>query len=135
MEARTFGVMQIKLAYLFVKKHWKIFAMAVWSIGIFIFSRKNNQAAIETLETRKKSYESQIKALEEARNTEIKKREDLTLKYKETLAKIEEKYAVKEEELSRKEKKKVKEIIEKAKDNPDEISNKLESLFGFSVTD
>jgi len=125
----------LKLAYLFVKKYWKIFAMAVWSIGIFVFSRKNNQAAMEALETRKKSYESQIKALEDARKTEIKKREELTLKYKETLAKIEEKYAVKEKELSIKEKKKVKDIIKRAEGNPDEINNKLESLFGFTAAD
>ena len=125
-------MMQIRLAWLFAKKHWKLFAMAVWSIGIFIFARKNNQAAIETLETRKKSYESQIQTLEEARDTEIKKREDLALKYKETLAKIEKKYTLKEKELSRKEKKKIKEIIKKAESNPDEISDKLENLFGFT---
>ena len=126
-------MIQIKLAWIFIKKHWKAFAMAAWSIGIFIFARKNNQAAVETLETRKKSYESQIQALEEARNTEIKKREELTLKYKETLAKIEKKYALKEEELSKKEKKKVKEIIKKAESNPDEINDKLENLFGFTT--
>jgi len=125
-------MIQLKLAWIFVKKHWKAFAMAAWSIGIFIFARKNNQAAIETLETRKKSYESQIQTLKEARDTEIKKREDLALKYKETLVKIEEKYTLKEEELSRREKRKVKEIIKKAESNPDEISNKLENLFGFT---
>lgn len=128
-------MMQVKLAWIFIKKNWKIFAMAIWSIGIFIFARKNNQAAIETMEARKKSYESQIQALQDARNVEIQKREELTLKYKETLAKIEEKYTIKEEELSRKEKKKVKEIIKKAESNPDEISNKLEDLFGFTITD
>ena len=128
-------MIQLKLAWIFVKKHWKVFAMAIWSIGIFIFARKNNQAAIETLDARKKSYESQIQALQDARNVEIQKREELTLKYKETLAKIEKKYTIKEEELSRKEKKKVKEIIKKAESNPDEISNKLEDLFGFTVTD
>ena len=127
--------MQIKLAWIFVKKHWKVFVMAAWSIGIFIFARKNNQAAIETMEARKKSYESQIQALQDARNIEIQKREELTLKYKETLAKIEDKYSIKKEELSRKEKKKVKEIIKKAENKPDEINNKLEKLFGFTVTD
>ena len=128
-------MMQLKLAWIFVKKHWKVFAMTIWSVGIFIFARKNNQAAIETLDAKKKSYESQIQALQDARSAEIQKREELTLKYKETLAKIEEKYTIKEEELSKKEKKKVKEIIKKAESNPDEISNKLEDLFGFTVTD
>jgi len=127
-------MIKIKLAWLFVKEHWKVFAMAIWSIGIFIFARKNNQAAIETMEVRKKSYESQIQALQDARNVEIQKRGELTLKYQETLVKIEEKYAIKEKELSRKEKKKVKEIIKKAESSPNEINNKLEELFGFAVT-
>ena len=124
---------RLKLAHIFVKKNWKLFAMAVWSIMIWIISRKNNQAAIETLEAKKKSYEDQIKILEDARKSEIEKREELTLKYKETLVRIEEKYAVKEKELSIKEKKKVKDIIKRAEGNPDEISNKLENLFGFTA--
>ena len=56
----------------------------------------------------------------------------LNLKYRQAIVTIEEKYNKKEKELSRKEKKIVKEIIKKAKDNPDEINNKIEELFGFT---
>jgi len=128
-------VLQIRLAWIWVKKHWKIAALAVWTLAVWIISRRNSAAALETLAAKKESYEGQIKALQDARDTEVKKREELTLKYKETLAKIEEKYAVKEKELSIKEKKKVKDIIKRAEGNPDEISDKLESLFGFTAAD
>ena len=65
----------------------------------------------------------------------FKKREELHLKYRVTLGKIKEKYDLEEEQLSRKKKKKVKEIIKKAKDNPDEINEKIENLFGFTAAD
>ena len=83
------------------------------------------------MQANKESYEAQIKVLKDQHKIEVKKREELRLKYEETLAKIEEKYKKKREELSKVEKKKVKEIVQKAKDNPDEINKKIEDLFGF----
>ena len=43
------------------------------------------------MDANKKSYEAQIKSLKEQHKIEVKKREELHLKYQETLAKIEEK--------------------------------------------
>ena len=48
---------------------------------------------------------------------------------------IKEKYNLKEEDFSREKKKKIKEIVKKAKDNPDEINEKIENLFGFTAAD
>ncbi len=84
------------------------------------------------MEANKESYEKQIKSLKKQHVIEVKKREELHLKYQETLARIEEKYKKKKEDLSRVEKKKVKEIVQKAKDSPDEINKKIEDLFGFT---
>ena len=83
------------------------------------------------MDANKKSYEARIRSLKDQHKIEVKKREELHLKYQETLAKIEEKYKKKKEQLSKVEKKKVKEIVQKAKDNPDEINKKIEDLFGF----
>jgi cytochrome c-type biogenesis protein CcmE len=80
----------------------------------------------------KESYETQIKSLKEQRIIEKQKIKELNLKYKEVLAKIEEKYSKKEKDLSRKEKNKIKEIVTKAKDNPVEINEKIENIFGFT---
>ena len=63
---------------------------------------------------------------------EIKYREELLLKYKETLDIIEKEFKLKEEELSTIKKKKIKQIIEDSKDNPHEIDKKIEDLFGFT---
>ncbi len=125
-------MIHLKIAWLWLKKNWKATAIAVWTIFIWFVSRKNSQGAIDAMNANKESYEARIRSLKNQHKIEVQKREELHLKYQETLAKIEEKYKKKKEELSIVEKKKVKEIVEKAKDNPDEISKKIENLFGFT---
>ena len=125
-------MIQLRIAWLWVKKNWKATALVVWSIFVWLISRKNSQGAIDAMNANKESYEAQIKSLKVQHKIEVQKREELHLKYQETLVKIEEKYKKKKEELSKVEKKKGKEIVQKAKDNPDEINKKIEDLFGFS---
>ena len=125
-------ILKLKIFWACLKKNWKTAALAAWSIIVWVISRRNSSAAIEAMEANKESYEAQIKSLKDQHKIEVKKREELHLKYQETLAKIEEKYKKKKEQLSKVEKKKVKEIVQKAKDNPDEINKKIEDLFGFT---
>ena len=132
MEAWKILIVNIKIFWTWLKNNWKVTALTVWSIVVWFISRRNSHAAIEAMEANKESYEAQIKALKDQHNIEIQKREELRLKYEETLAKIEEKYKKKRQDLTRVEKKKVKQIVQKAKDNPDEISKKIEDLFGFT---
>ena len=124
-------LLKLKIAYQLAKKYWKATALIVWTIAVWLFSRKNADGALEALKASKESHEKQISSLKEEHRIEIAKREQLELNYKQTIATIEEKYKKKEQELSRKEKRKVKEIVQKAKDNPDEINKKIEDLFGF----
>ena len=125
-------ILKLKIFWSCLKKNWKAAALAIWSIVVWVVSRRNSSAAIEAMEANKKSYEAQIKSLKDEHEIEVKKREELHLKYQETLAKIEEKYKKKKDELSKVEKKKVKEIVQKAKESPDEINKKIEDLFGFT---
>ena len=125
-------ILKLKLLWASVKKNWKLALLAIWSVVIWLISRKNAQGAIDAMKANKESYESQIASLKREHKIEKEKLEQLNLKYRETIATIEKKYDVKEKELSKEKKKRVKEIVEKAKDNPDEINEKLENLFGFT---
>ena len=125
-------ILKIKIFWAWIKKNWKLTVLAIWSVLVWFISRRSSQGAIDAMNANKKSYEAQIKSLKEQHSIEVKKREELHLKYQETLAKIEEKYKKKKEQLSKVEKKKVKEIVKEAKDNPDEINRKIENLFGFT---
>jgi len=124
-------LLKFKIAWQLIIKYWKAAALVIWTVLIWFFSRKNADGAIEALKASKESHEKQISSLKDQHKIEIAKREELELKYKQTIATIEQKYEKKEQELSKKEKKKVKEIVQKAKDNPDEINKKIEDLFGF----
>lgn len=125
-------ILKLKLLWAAVKKNWKLVLLAVWSVVVWLVSRKNAQGAIDAMKANKESYESQIASLKREHKIEKEKLEQLNLKYRETIATIEKKYDVKEKELSREKKRRVKQIIEKAKDNPNEINEKIENLFGFT---
>ena len=125
-------MLKLKLFWAGLKKNWKLALLAVWSVVIWLVSRKNAQGAIDAMKANKESYEAQIDSLKREHKIEKERLEQLNLKYRETIATIEKKYDIKEKELSKEKKKRVKEIVEKAKDNPDEINKKIENLFGFT---
>ena len=121
----------IKTSWIWLRTHWHIPFIVTWTIVVWIVSKGNVRAVTEVLEAKKVSYERQIEALKAAHVVEIEKREELNLKYKETLVIIEREFKIKEEELSVIKKKKIKNIIKNSKDNPDEINKKIEDMFGF----
>ena len=133
MEAWQTVILKLKIFWTCLKKNWKAVALGVWSIVVWVISRRNSSAAIEAMEANKESYEAQIKSLKDQHKIEREKIEELNLKYRETIATIEEKYNKKEQELSRKEKKRVKQIVKEAKEKPDDINKKIEDLFGFTA--
>lgn len=122
----------LKTSWIWLKTHWYIPFIATWTIVVWIVSRGNVKAVTEVLEAKKRSYEKQIEALKSAHVVEIKKREELHLKYKKALDTIEKEFKLKEEELSVMKKKKIKQIIKNSKENPHEINKKIEDLFGFT---
>lgn len=125
-------IYKLRLVWIWIRQHWKILVLGIWSAVVWLISRRNSQGALDAMNANKESYEAQIRVLKEQHKVEVQKREELHLKYQETLAKIEEKYKKKREDLTKVEKKKVKEIVEIAKDKPDEINKKIEDLFGFT---
>ena len=122
-------------AWSFTKQHWQFPFLAIWSVAIWILTRRNSQAAIDVLNAKKESYDKQISALKEKHNEEILKRDKLIEKYNETLDKIRVEYAKKNRELDSKEKQRVKEIVAKSKGDPVVIRNDIEKAFGFTYVD
>jgi DNA anti-recombination protein RmuC len=125
----------LKKFFIWLKHHWQIPVIAVWSVLIYIMSRRNTDALVQVLEIKKQSYEKQIEELKEKHDREILKRDKLIEKYHEIVEKIEDKYKQKEKELSEKEKKKIKKIVEKSKGRPDVIRKEIEESFGFTYID
>ena len=120
-------------AWIWLKEHWKIVALVSWSLFIWIFSRKNNNAALEVLEARKNSYEEQIAVLKRNHKKELSEKDKLIVQYHDTIEELEEKFKSNQESLSVEHKKEIKQIVETSKGDPDEIKKKIQEQFGFKL--
>ena len=122
-------------SWTWLKHHWQIPLVIAWTVVVYITSRRNTDALVEVLATKKKSYEEQISLLKIQHEKEIFERDKLIEQYHDLVAKIEAKYKEKEKQLSRKEKVRIKEIVKKSKGEPDVIRKEIEESFGFTFVD
>ncbi len=65
----------IKKVWTWVRNYWHFPLVFVWTIMVWVFSRRNGEAALEVLLTSKKSYEAQIDVLKKSHVEEIEKRD------------------------------------------------------------
>lgn len=117
-------------AWLWLKTYWYFPAIVLWSIIVYIFSRRNSDAIIETLNARKESYKKQIDTINSVHRDEIIKRERLIREYENTISALDEAYREKKEKLTELQKEKVKDVIIKSRKQPDEIIKRIEEEFG-----
>ncbi len=122
-------------AWVWLKQNWKVPALVLWTIVVWIFSRKNAEVALEVLDAKKQSYEKQIAFLKQAHKKELSEKDELVIQYHDTIEKLEKEFSQKEEKLTEKQKRLVKKIVEESKNNPDEVKRKVEDLFGFVYVD
>ena len=119
-----------KNSWLWLKEHWQLPFLLVWSIGIYILTRRNTDALLEVMEAKKESYRKQVEVLRSTHNDEILKRYMLTEEYDSTLKKVKEVYDSEDAKLSEKHKNEIKEVIIKSKGDPSEIKRRIEKEFG-----
>ena len=105
--------------------------LVVWSILVFVLTRRNTDAMIEVIEAKKESYKKELEVLRTSHNDEILKRERLTQEYQRALELIEQEYEEKEESLTERHKNEIKEVVIKSRGKPEDIIKRIEREFGF----
>ena len=125
----------LKATWVWLKTYWQVPFMVVWTIAVYVLSRRNTDALLEVLQAKRKSYDEQIEIIRQHHNEELVERDKIIEQYKRTIVLIEEKYKKEEKVLKTKEKKKIKEIVEKSKGEPDVIKAEIEKSFGFVYVD
>jgi len=136
MEARSKPVSLLsvkffaKKLYLWIKAHWQIPLLILWTFFVYLFSKRNTDAIVETLNIRKESYKDQIAAINKAHRNEILKRESLLEEYEKTLESIEKIFKEKQRKLTELQKEMIKDVIIKSKNEPEEVLRKIEQEFG-----
>lgn len=129
------SLLKLKKAWAWLKAHWQIPFLLIWTVVVWILTRRNSDAIIEVLEARKKSYEEQIKVLNETHADELLKRDKLLDQYNSTIEKIKRDWELGNLKLTKKQEDEIKKFVIDSKGNPDEIRKKIENAFGFTYTD
>ena len=124
-------VLHSKKIWLWCKHHWKILALALWTLVVFLIARKNVRAYKKVLDTTIENYKKEVEVLENSHKEEIRKRDEAIKKHNDDIKKLEEKYAGDKEELDVEKRSRYLELVKMYKSDPESINKILEEEFGF----
>jgi|TARA_R100000030_G_scaffold73068_1_gene56375 Sec-independent protein translocase protein TatA len=124
-------VLHSKKIWLWCKHHWKILAIALWTLVVFVVARKNVRAYKKVLDTTLENYKKEVEVLENSHKEEIRKRDEAIQKHNDNIRKLEEKYAGDKQELSVEKRSRYLELMKLYDSDPESINKILEEEFGF----
>jgi len=124
----------LKKTWTWLKHNWYVPAVVVYTLVLW-FLFKNKAGALKVLEIRSKSYESQIKTIEEAHKKEIEARDQILKNYDNVLTQLEKEYEEKNMKLDIKKKKEIKKIVKEFNDRPDDLAKILAERYGIDYVE
>jgi flagellar biosynthesis/type III secretory pathway M-ring protein FliF/YscJ len=124
-------VLYSKKIWVWCKHHWKILALALWTLIVFLVARKNVRAYKKVLDATIENYKKEVEVLENSHNEEIRKRDEAIKKHNEDIKRLEEKYAGDKEELDVKRRSRYLELVKMYDTDPENINKILQEEFGF----
>ena len=123
--------MALKKAWVWSKHHWKIIAIAVWTVLIWIVSRKNSRDMMNVLETTRKGYEDEIAAINKTHNEEQRRKSEALEEYHRVIESIENQHKEARDELTLEKRARIKELVDSYKDDKEGFNRALSEEFGF----
>ena len=122
-------------AYATVIKYWQYFALAAYTIVIYVlFKKDKNAEAIKSAFTAsKKSHKAELEVINNAHKEELAARDVLIADYNKTVIKLDEEYRKQKLTLHDWEKKIVKKIVEETHNDPEGRVKKIAAEFGFEL--
>ena len=124
-------VLHSKKIWLWCKHHWKILAIALWTLVVFVVARKNVRAYKKVLDTTLDNYKKEVEVLENSHKEEIRKRDEAIQKHNDNIRKLEEKYAGDKQELDLQKRSRYLELVKLYDSDPENVNKILEEEFGF----
>lgn len=120
-------------AWAWTKTHWYLPVLLITAALLTILTRGNAVGPIlELMDKNRKNYEERVKVLEENRESEIRRSEEVRTKFDETIREIERQHNESSSSLDRKKRQRVKELVENFHQDPGSLSEALEKEFGFT---
>lgn len=124
-------VLHSKKVWVWCKHHWKILALALWTLIVFAIARKNVKAYKKVLDTTIENYKKEVEVLENTHKEEIRKRDEAIKKHNDDIKRLEDEYVGDKEELSVEKRSRYLELVKMYDSDPDSINKILEEEFGF----
>ena len=124
----------LKKTWTWLRHNWYVPAVIIYTLVLW-FLFKNKAGALKVLEIRSKSYESQIKTIEEAHKKEIEARDQILKNYDNVLTQLEKDYKEKNMKLDTKKKKEIKKIVKEFNDRPDDLAKILAERYGIDYVE
>ena len=124
----------LKKPWTWLRHNWYVPAVIIYTLVLW-FLFKNKAGALKVLEIRSKSYESQIKTIEEAHKKEIEARDQILKNYDNVLTQLEKEYEEKNMKLDTKKKKEIKKIVKEFNDRPDDLAKILAERYGIDYVE
>jgi len=119
----------------FLRQHWLVPVLLVWSFVMYVFLRRDTKDVQEALEISKNNYKKQIDIINKIHEEEVLRKEKNLKRYNEIIELIDEEYRRKEIALDRKKKNRVKRLIEDYSDDPQSLTKILEVMYGIEYVE
>ena len=119
--------------WLWCKHNWKVVALLVYTILLYLLFSKNARKAKSVLEESRKAHQAELDSLKKSHAEEIQKRDENLKRYQEVMKQIEQEYAERREALSTSKKKQIKEIVDNHGDDPQKLAELVRDSFGFEI--
>tara|TARA_Y100000593_G_scaffold92446_1_gene184112 strand:+ start:39 stop:452 length:414 start_codon:yes stop_codon:yes gene_type:complete len=120
-----------KKAWVWCKHHWKIIALVVWTIVVWVISRRHSKTMMKVLDTTRRSYEAEIDALNKTHAEEQAKKAEAVDEYHKVIDSIEEQYEEQRDELTFEKRARIKELVDSHAGDKESLNQALQEEFGF----
>ena len=118
--------------WIWAKHHWKIVAISVWTLFVWLMSRKNVSMYKKILENTIDNYKKEIEVLETSRNKEQEDKQEAIRLRDESLERLEREFEHREESLSFEKRVRYLELLESLSESPESVNKAIEEEFGFT---
>ena len=124
-------VLYSKKIWVWCKHHWKILALALWTLVIYFIARRNLGAHKKVLNTTIENYKKEVEILENSHKEEIQQRNDAINKHNNEIEKLERNYSGGRERLGVEKRSRYMELVKMYDTDPENISKMIQDEFGF----
>jgi len=118
--------------WIWAKHHWKIVAISVWTLFVWLMSRKNVSMYKKILENTIDNYKNEMEVLKSSRDKEQKDKEEAIRLRDESLERLEREFEHREESLSYEKRARYLELLESLSESPESVNKAIEEEFGFT---